>query len=150
MRLDENGFSFHWPKMSKIYLNDKIVLDLTKKGYKQRDRMIALIPGKEYDNDNIRKKFFLYDSHIIKNEDFLIEQKPNRFEISINLNEGEKMEFTNFLISIDLCEIYKKPESIINEIPVINSKKVVTMLKSKPTTLNYAIKSIEEACLAFN
>lgn len=96
MRLDENGFSFHWPKMSKIYLNDKIVLDLTKKGYKQRDRMIALIPGKEYDNDNIRKKFFLYDSHIIKNEDFLIEQKPNRFEISINLNEGEKMEFTNF------------------------------------------------------
>jgi hypothetical protein len=122
MRLDSNGFSFHWPKMSKIYLNDKIILDLTQKGFKRKDRMIALIPGKDYNNENIQKKFFLYDSHIIKNEDFLIEKKPNRFMIQIHLKEGEKLEFTNFLISIDLCEIYKEAEPIIDNIPIIFSK----------------------------
>jgi len=143
MRLDNNGFSFHWPKMSKIYLNDKIILDLTKKGYKQKDRMIALIPWKDYDNENIRKKFFLYDSHIIKNEDFLIEKKPNRFQIEIILNEREKMEYTNFLISIDLCEIYKNPESIINEIPIINSKKEIKKILSNNEIENN-ILSIKE------
>ena len=122
LRLDKNGFSFHWPKMSKIYINDKIILDMTRKGSKQRDRMIALIPGKDYDNENIQKHFFLYDSNIIKNEDYLIEKKPNRFGIEIILNEGDKMEYKNFLISIDLCEIYKEAEPIINDIPIFNSK----------------------------
>ena len=34
LRLDKNGFNFHWPKMAKIFINDKIILDLTKKGSK--------------------------------------------------------------------------------------------------------------------
>lgn len=130
MRLDKNGFSFHWPKMSKIYLNEKLILDLTKKGSKQRDKMIALISGKDYDNENIPKKFFLYDTHIFKNEDYLIEQKPNRLQVEIYISEKEKMEFKNFMISIDLCEIYKEPEPIINNIPIINSKDEIKRILS--------------------
>ena len=128
LRFDKNGFSFHWPKMSKIYINDKIILDLTRKGSKQRDRMIALVPSKDYDKGNIQKKFFLYDSNIIKNEEYLIEKKPNRFEIDININEDEKMEYKNFMVSIDLCEIYKEPEPIMSNIPILNSKKEILNL----------------------
>lgn len=144
MRLDKNGFSFHWPKMSKIYINDKMLLDLTKKGSKLKDRMIALIPGKDYQNENIPKKFFLYDSNIFKIEDYLIEKKPNRFEIEINLDEGDKMEYKNFLISIDLCEIYKEPEPIINNIPIINSKNEILKILSDNEEEENNILSIKE------
>ena len=143
MRFDKNGFSFHWPKMSKIYINDKIILDLTKKGSKQRDRMIALIPGKDYEKDNISKKFFLYDSNIFKNEDYLIEKKPNRLGLQVYLNDGEKMEYKNYLISIDLCEIYKDPKPIIDDIPIINSKKEIKEILSNNEEEN-TILSIKE------
>ena len=144
MRLDKNGFSFHWPKMSKIYINDKMLLDLTKKGSKLKDRMIALIPGKDYKNENIPKKFFLYDSNIFKIEDYLIEKKPNRFEIEINLDEGDVMEYKNFLVSIDLCEIYKEPEPIINNIPIINSKNEIKQILSNNEEEENNILSIKE------
>ena len=144
IRLDNNGFSFHWPKMSKLYINDKMLLDLTKKGSKLKDRMIALITGKDYQNENISKKFFLYDSNIFKIEDYLIEQKPNRFEIEINLDEGDNMEYKNFLISIDLCEIYKEPEPIINNIPIISSKKEIINILSNNEEEENNILSIKE------
>ena len=144
LRLDNNGFSFHWPKMSKMYINEKILIDLTKKGSKLKDRMIALIPGKDYKNENIPKKFFLYDSNIFKIEDYLIEKKPNRFEIEINLDEGDGMEYKNFLISIDLCEIYKEPEPIINDIPIINSKNEIKTILSNNEEEENNILSIKE------
>ena len=147
MRLDINGFSFHWPKMSKIYLNDKLILDLTKKGSKQRDKMIALISGKSYDNENIPKKFFLYDTHIFKNEDYLIEQKPNRLQIEIYIDEKDKMEFKNFMISIDLCEIYKDPEPIINNIPIINSKTEIKTILAKNEDENNLLSIKEKISL---
>ena len=143
LRFDKNGFSFHWPKMSKIFINDKIILDLTKKGSKLKDRLIALIPGNNFENENIPKKFFLYDSNIFKNEDYLIEKKPNRFGIEIKLNEGDNMEFKNFLISIDLCEIYKEAEPIIDDIPIINSKKEIKKILSNNEKENN-IFSIQE------
>ena len=146
LRLDSNGFSFHWPKMSKIYLNDKIILDLTEKGYKKKDRMIALVPGKDY-NNNIQKKFFLYDSNIIKNEDYLIEKKPNRFEIEINSNDPEKIEYTNFLISIELCEIYKEAEPIIDNIPIIFSKNEIKKILINNETENTILPIKEKVSL---
>ena len=57
LRLDNNGFSFHWPKMSKIYINNKLVLDLTKKGSKHRDKMLTLISEKDFD-----EKLWKFDS----------------------------------------------------------------------------------------
>ncbi len=147
MRLDSNGFSFHWPKMSKISINNKIILDLTQKGYKRKDRMIALIPGKDFNNDNMQKQFLLYDSNIIKNEDFLIEKRPNRFEIEIHLNEGEKMEYTNFLISIDLCEIYKEAEPIIDNIPIIFSKNEIKNILLKNEDENNLLPIKEKVSL---
>ena len=143
MRFDKNGFCFHWPKMSKIFINDKMILDLTKKGSKQKDRMIAFIPGKDYNKENISKKFFLYDSNIFKNEDYLIEKKPNRLGIEVYLNEGEKMDCKNYLISIDLCEIYKEAKPIIDDIPIINTKKEIKKILSNNENENN-ILSIKE------
>ena len=122
LRLDKDGFSFHWPKMSKIYINNKIILDLTKKGSKHKDKMITLIKGEDFDNNELKKKFFLYESNIIKTEDFLIPEKPNRLQVQVNLNEGEILEFKSFIISVDLCEILKEADSIIKSVPIIKNK----------------------------
>ena len=122
LRLDQNGFSFHWPKMSTIFINNKIILDLTKKGSKHRDKMITLIAEKDFDNELIKKKFFFYDSNIVKIEDYLIEQKPNRLQVQVKMNEDENLEYKNFIISIDLCEILNEADSIINSVPIIKNK----------------------------
>lgn len=122
LRLDKDGFSFHWPKMSKIYINNKIVLDLTKKGSKHRDKMLTLISEEDFDNEQIKKKYFFYDSNIVKAEDYLLEQKPNRIQIALNTNEEENYEFKSFIISLDLCEILSKPDSIVNSVPIIKNK----------------------------
>ena len=122
LRLDNNGFSFHWPKMSKIYINNKLVLDLTKKGSKHRDKMLTLISEKDFDNEQIRKKYLFYDSNMIKFEDYLIEQKPNRLRISLDATEEENYEFKNFIISLDLCEILNTTDSLINSVPIIKNK----------------------------
>ena len=36
LKFDKDGFCFHWPKMSKIYLNNKLILDFTQKGSKKK------------------------------------------------------------------------------------------------------------------
>ena len=122
LRLDNNGFSFHWPKMSKIYINDKIVLDLTKKGSKHIDKMITLIQDKYYNDEKIKKKFFFYDTNIVKIGDYFIEKKPNRLQVQVNINEEENLEYKNFIVSIDLCEILNEADSLINSVPIIKNK----------------------------
>ena len=122
LRLDKDGFSFHWPKMSKIYINNKLVLDLTKKGSKHRDKMITLITEKDFENEQIKKKYFFYDSNMIKVEDYLIEQKPNRIQVSLDVSEEENYEYKSFIISLDLCEILNTTESLINSVPIIKNK----------------------------
>ena len=70
----------------------------------------------------IKKKFFFYDSNIVKIEDYLIEQKPNRLQVQVKMNEDENLEYKNFIISIDLCEILNEADSIINSVPIIKNK----------------------------
>ena len=122
LRLDNNGFSFHWPKMSKIFINDKIILDLTKKGSKHLDKMITLIQEKDFNDEKIKKKFFFYDTNIVKIEDYLIEEKPNRLQVQLNISDEENLEYKNFIVSIDLCEILNETESIIKSVPIIKNK----------------------------
>ena len=139
---DENGFNFHWPKMCKIFLNNKLILDLTKKGYKKKDKTIVLIPEKDYDK-NINKKYFLYDSNIIKIEDYIYDKKPNRIEICVNYNDDIEIERKNYAISMDCVEILKDTDEIIKNIPIYNDKqKLIDLISSNQNNIN--VLSVKE------
>ena len=59
---------------------------------------------------------------MIKVEDYLIEQKPNRIQVSLDVSEEENYEYKSFIISLDLCEILNTTESLINSVPIIKNK----------------------------
>ena len=106
LKFDKLGFSFHWPKMSKIYINDKLILDFTQKGQKKKDKMIALVSKKDYqngDSENFGNKNLLYDANIVIIEDYIFDKRQNRFEINVNYTQTESIEITNFAISINSC-----------------------------------------------
>ena len=98
LRFDKSGFSFHWPKMSKIFLNDKLILDFTQKGSKKKDKMIALVSKEDFEknneNDNFGAKNLLYDANIIIIDDAIYDKKPNRFEINVNYSQTKSIENT--------------------------------------------------------
>ena len=120
LRFDKDGFYFHWPKKSKIFLNGKLILDLTIKGSKIKNRMIAFMTKKDFEDQN--KKHFLYDANILIIEDFIFDQRPNKLEIEVDYLGDEILENTNFAISIDCCEILKEPSEIIKKIPCYKEK----------------------------
>jgi len=131
LRFDKNGFSFHWPKMAKIYMNNKLILDFTQKGSKKKDRMIALLTKKEFQSeDYTNNKFLLYDANIVIIDDFLYNEKPNRIEIDVNYGPDDLPESTNFAISIDCVEILRDPNEIMKKVPTIHEKaKLKELLK---------------------
>ena len=123
LRFDKNGFSFHWPKLAKIYMNNKLILDFTQKGSKRKDRTIALLTKKEFQSeDYINNKFLLYDANIVIIDDFIYDQKPNRIEIDVNYGQDDLIENTNFAISIDCVEIMREPNEIMKKVPTIHEK----------------------------
>ena len=140
LKFDKKGFSFHWPKRSKIYLNNKLILDFTIKGSKKQDRMICLVSKKLlnlYDNngiidyDKFRSENLIYDSNIIIIEDDIYDKKPNRFEINVNYIKEDNLENTNFALSIDCCEIIRDPKYIIQKVPIYKDKKILKELLTK-------------------
>ena len=148
LRFDKTGFSFHWPKMSKIYINDKLILDFTQKGSKKKDKMIALVSKKdlekEKDNDNFGSKNLLYDANIITIDDFIFDKKPNRIEINVNYSQAESVENTNFVISIDCCEILVEPNEIIKKVPIYHEKSVLKELLTKNEDENNILSTKEK------
>ena len=105
LRFDKFGFSFHWSKMSKIYINDKLILDFTLKGTKKKDKIIALVSKKDLENcgeiENFGNKNLLYDANIVIIDDYIFDKRQNRFEINVNYSQTESVENTNFAISIN-------------------------------------------------
>ena len=148
LKFDKNGFSFHWPKMSKIYINDKLILDFTQKGQKKKDKIIAFVSKKDLEkNKNIEdfgNKNLLYDANIIIIEDFLFDKKPNRFEINVNYSQSECIENTNFAISINCCEILVEPDEIIKKIPIYYDKKMLKELLTKNVDENNILSTKEK------
>ena len=123
LRFDKTGFSFHWPKMSKIYMNNKLILDFTQKGSKKKDRMIALLTRKEFESeDYTNNKFLLYDANIVIIDNFVYDKRPNRIEINVNYTSEDNMENTNFAISIDCVEILREPNEIMKKVPTYSEK----------------------------
>jgi len=148
LKFDKTGFSFHWPKMSKIYINNKLILDFTKKGQKRKDKMIALVSKKDYEksgeDENFGNKNLLYDANIIIIDDFIFDKKPNRFEINVNYSQTESVENTNFAISIDCCEILVEPNEIIKKVPIYHDKKVLHELLIKNLDENSILSTKEK------
>ena len=148
LRFDKSGFSFHWPKMSKIYLNDKLILDFTQKGSKKKDKMIALVSKEDFEknneNENFGAKNLLYDANIIIIDDAIFDQKPNRFEINVNYSQTESIENTNFAISIDCCEILVEPNEIIKKVPIYHEKRELKELLVKNEDENNILSTKEK------
>jgi len=123
LRFDKGGFSFHWPKLAKIYMNNKLILDFTQKGSKKKDRMIALLTKKEFESeDYIKNKYLLYDANIVIIDDFIYDKRPNRLEINVNYSQDDDIENTNFAISMDCVEILRDPNEIMKKVPTIHEK----------------------------
>ena len=151
LKFDKRGFSYHWPRLSKIYLNEKLIIDFTLKGSKKQDRMICLVSedilrSYESESDNIswdsssgindnyqnfRSKNLIYDANIVVIEDYIYDKRPNRLEINVNYILEENLESTNFAVSIDCCEIIRDPEEIIKKVPVYREKRRLKELLTK-------------------
>ena len=151
LKFDKKGFSYHWPRLSKIYLNEKLIIDFTLKGAKKQDRMICLVSEdilRSYDSEsdniswdsssgindnyqNFRSKNLIYDSNIVVIEDYIYDKRPNRLEINVNYILEENLESTNFAVSIDCCEIIRDPEEIIKKVPVYREKRRLKELLTK-------------------
>ena len=151
LKFDKKGFSYHWPKLSKVYLNDKIILDFTLRGTKKQDRMICLVSedvllsydigidnwsrdsGSEMNEnyENFRSQNLIYDANIVVIDDYIYDKKPNRLEIVVNYIYEENLESTNFAVSIDCCEIIRDPQEIIQKIPIYREKRRLKELLKK-------------------
>ena len=147
LKFDKLGFSFHWPKMSKIYINDKLILDFTQKGQKKKDKIIVLVHKSDYEKDgdieHFGSKNLLYDANIVIIEDYILDKKQNRFEINVNYTQTESIENTNFAISINCCEILIEPNEIIKKVPIYNDKNTLKELLKKNVDDNNVL-SIKE------
>ena len=147
LKFDKLGFSFHWPKMSKVYINDKLILDFTQKGQKKKDKIIALVHKEDYEKDgdceHFGSKNLIYDANIVIIEDYILDKKQNRFEINVNYSQAESIENTNFAISIDCCEILVEPNEIIEKVPIYHDKTVLKELLEKNVDDNNVL-SIKE------
>ena len=135
LRFDKFGFSFHWPKMSKIYINDKLILDFTQKGQKKKDKIIALVSKKDLEKcgeiESFGNKNLLYDANIVIIDDYIFDKRQNRFEINVNYSQTESVENTNFAISINCCEILTEPNEIIKKVPIFYDKNIIKDLLMK-------------------
>ena len=151
LKFDKKGFSYHWPKQSKIYLNEKLILDFTLRGTKKQDRMICLVPEDvllSYDNgldnwsrdsgseinenyENFRSENLIYDANIVVIDDYIYDKRPNRLEVVVNYIIEENLESTNFAVSIDCCEIIRDPKEIIQKIPIYREKRRLKELLQK-------------------
>ena len=135
LKFDKFGFSFHWPKMSKIYINDKLILDFTQKGQKKKDKIIALVSKKDLEKndeiENFGNKNLLYDANIVIIDDYIFDKRQNRFEINVNYSQTESVENTNFAISINCCEILIEPNEIIKNVPIFYDKNIIKDLLMK-------------------
>ena len=151
LKFDKKGFSYHWPKQSKIYLNEKLILDFTLRGAKKQDRMICLVPEDvllSYDNgldnwsrdsgseinenyENFRSENLIYDANIVVIDDYIYDKRPNRLEVIVNYIIEENLESTNFAVSIDCCEIIRDPKEIIQKIPIYREKRRLKELLQK-------------------
>ena len=151
LKFDKKGFSYHWPKQSKIYLNEKLILDFTLRGTKKQDRMICLVPEDvllSYDNgldnwsrdsgweinenyENFRSENLIYDANIVVIDDYIYDKRPNRLEVIVNYIIEENLESTNFAVSIDCCEIIRDPKEIIQKIPIYREKRRLKELLQK-------------------
>jgi hypothetical protein len=151
LKFDKKGFSYHWPKLSKIYLNDKLIIDFTLRGSKKQDRMICLVSedvllpydtgidgwsrdsssGFNENYENFRSQNLIYDANIVIIEDYIYDKRPNRLEINVNYILEENLESTNFAVSIDCCEIIRDPEEIIRKVPVYREKRRLKELLTK-------------------
>ena len=151
LKFDKKGFSYHWPKQSKIYLNEKLILDFTLRGTKKQDRMICLVPEDvllSYDNgldnwsrdsgseinenyENFRSENLIYDANIVVVDDYIYDKRPNRLEVIVNYIIEENLESTNFAVSIDCCEIIRDPKEIIQKIPIYREKRRLKELLQK-------------------
>ena len=151
LKFDKKGFSYHWPKQSKIYLNEKLILDFTLRGTKKQDRMICLVPEDvllSYDNgldnwsrdsgseinenyENFRSQNLIYDANIVVIDDYIYDKRPNRLEVIVNYIIEENLESTNFAVSIDCCEIIRDPKEIIQKIPIYREKRRLKELLQK-------------------
>ena len=145
LRFDKNGFSFHWPKMAKIYLNNKLILDFTQKGSKKKDRMIALMSKKDFESeDNMNNKILLYDANIVIIDDYIYDKRPNRIEIEVNYCQEDNVEHTNFAISIDCCEILREPSEIMKKVPTYKEKSKLKELLTKNEDENNVLSTKEK------
>ena len=151
LKFDKNGFSYHWPKLSKIYLNEKLILDFTLRGTKKQDRMICLVSedvllsydigmddwsrdtGSELNEnyENFRSQNLIYDANIVVIDDYIYDKRPNRLEVIVNYIIEENLESTNFAVSIDCCEIIRDPKEIIQKIPIYREKRRLKELLKK-------------------
>ena len=170
LKFDKKGFSYHWPKLSKIYLNEKLIIDFTLRGSRKQDRMICLVSEDVLnlysdDNDNIsnndsssgminqnyenfRSKNLIYDANIVVIEDYIYDKRPNRLEINVNYIFEENLEDTNFAVTIDCCEIIRDPEEIIKKVPVYREKRrlkeLLTKNEDENTTKSGALSTLLE------
>jgi hypothetical protein len=133
--------------MSKVYINDKLILDFTQKGQKKKDKIIALVHKEDYekngDCEHFGSKNLIYDANIVIIEDYILDKKQNRFEINVNYSQAESIENTNFAISIDCCEILVEPNEIIEKVPIYHDKTVLKELLEKNVDDNNVL-SIKE------
>ena len=138
LRLEEKGFSFHWPINSKILINNKTVLNLQEQGPKTKlDRPIVFsfknsIDKNEYQDKNI----FPYDGIIFDVENYFKDIRVNRLEISIDNNSKRDIDHYSYVISVDFCEIIKDVEDVISSIQIINDIENLRSLLNKSINLS--------------
>ncbi len=138
LRLEEKGFSFHWPINSKILINNKTVLNLQEQGPKTKlDRPIVFsfknsIDKNEYQDKNI----FPYDGIIFDIENYFKDIRVNRLEISIDNNSKRDIDHYSYVISVDFCEIIKDVEDVISSIQIINDIENLRALLNKSINLS--------------
>ena len=126
LKLEEKGFSFHWPINSKIMLNNKTILNLNDQGPKTKlDRPIVFTFKNSIDKNILNdKNIFPYDGVIFDIEDYFKDLRVNRLEI---LTENTKNESTHpsFIISVYFCEIIKDVKDVISGIQTISNIKTL-------------------------
>ena len=137
LKLEEKGFSFHWPLNSKIVINNKTVLNLQDQGPKTKlDRPIVFSFKNSIDKNIINDaNIFPYDGIILEIENYFKDLRVNRLEIIIE-NAKNESSHPSYIISVYFCEIIKNVKDVISGIQTISNIKNLNTLLNKSINLS--------------
>ena len=130
LRLEEEGYEHHWPFNCVINVNGTTLKTLNLPKYPPRSKSRVDYPITFYfkpedinqtqNYHNLHKEYFFFLSRHLN----LVPLKKNVIDLKIDYRKNDNDKYS-YVISIDLVEVIKDKEEVINSIPVVSDIKVL-------------------------